>query len=176
MNRPDVQTMNGTAHRRSFLYRPGEMKPQICHRIIGEATKIETTNGALIQIVLNCSIGVMAMSTGLALIVLSAEIAGSLTNFQISGAKYRQATKQIANPTMIRISRARNSSRCSRKDMRTIPSSSGSSSSSLPEGGVGVGGFGGAPAGFGGGPGVITGFGFTGSATVATGAAGVCCS
>src|SRR5579863_8495072 len=125
--------------------------------MIGDARKIETTIGALIQMVLNCSIGVMAIRTGFALICLRAATAGARMKFQILSAKHRQTTKQTTNPRIARISRERNSSRCSRNDIRAMPSSSGSSSSSFFLGGLG--GLLGGAGGFGGGPGVMIGFG-----------------
>src|SRR3954454_20722366 len=70
----------------------------------------------------------------------NATAAGSWTILHNCSLSVRLAKKAIPNPTSARMSRLRNSSRCSRNDMRSMPSSSGSSISSAGGGGGGGGG------------------------------------
>src|SRR5947209_20270971 len=82
------------------------------------------TTGSLNQITLNCSMGSMATRWGAYPSVLSADVAGSLMKFHNGLVKARLATNATAMPINARIIRERSSSRCSRNDMRSMPSSS----------------------------------------------------
>src|SRR5215475_6009000 len=105
--------------------------------IHGDEMKIDARIGSLIHTMLNWSIGAMATSLGgLMPIFRSAYSAGSCTKSQRLLQKKRLARNAIPTPASIRRIRLRSSSRCSRNDMRNMPSSS--SPSSLGGGGGGI--------------------------------------
>src|SRR5579884_1757174 len=110
------------------------MKAQTWYRIHGDPIKIEVSSGSLNQMIMKPSMGwIMASRGGFTPRCFSAETAGSLTTVHSLSAKPRLSMKATASPMRDLIMRERSSSRCSMKDMRSMPSSS----SSLPEGGGG---------------------------------------
>src|SRR5438132_5580116 len=130
MNRPAVLKMNGAAILRSFLYRPGEMKDQIWYTIHGDARKIEQSTGSLIQMMEKLSIGaVVVRRGGTTFKNFSASTAGCLMMSHNWDENTMLAMNAIPTPQMHLMIRERSSSRCSMKDIRSMPSSSPSPSS-----------------------------------------------
>src|SRR6185295_8735005 len=141
MNRPAEMITNGAAKRRSFLYKPGATNSQIWYSIHGDAIKTEQSSGSFIQMMVNASIGLICTSVGGSTFnSLRAATAGCATTFHNSAQNVRQRMNAMPKPDNIYNSRLRRSSRCPRKDIRSIPSSSSSSSSSGLGGVGGVGG------------------------------------
>src|SRR5579864_358522 len=131
--------MKGAAQRRSRRYRPGEMKAQTWYRIQGEEMNTAQRMGSFTQMVLKASIGVICTSSGGYPSVSSAPLAGRETMVHRGLANVRLTANATATPIRHLINRERSSSRCSRNDMRNMPSSSSSPPlPPLPDGGGGV--------------------------------------
>src|SRR5579884_1156883 len=115
------------------------MKAQTWYTIQGEAAKIETSTGSFTQMIEKLSMGVIwARRGGFTCRYVSASTAGWLMMSQSWLAKIRLARNATATPHRHLMMRERSSSRCSIKDMRSMPSSSWPSSDG---GGGGGGGF-----------------------------------
>ena len=76
--------------------------------------------GSLIQITLNASMGVICTRVGLNLRVVSASLAGAVTKSHNLSVKMMLTTNATPTPIRARMMRDRSSSRCSRKDMRSM--------------------------------------------------------
>src|SRR5579871_2471736 len=115
------------------------MKDQTCHPIQGAPKNSEATSGVHTQIMEKFSIGSIAIKRASGIpVALSATKPGAITMSNNFWLKITQSKKMTPKPHSALMMRARNSSRCSRKDMRSMPPSSSSSSSSGGGGGGGV--------------------------------------
>src|SRR6266436_5331922 len=121
------EMMNGAAQRRSFLYRPGEMNAQNWYSTHGAARNSDTTSGSLNQMMEIPSVGSMAIRLGCNPSDVSAAAAGWRMMSHNCLLKEIATMNAAPSPHRQRISRARSSSKCSMKDMRSMPSSSSSS-------------------------------------------------
>ena len=95
--------------------------------------KMAVRIGNFTQMMLKASIGAICTSFGTAPILFKASVAGAVTIFHSLSQNVRLRTNATPTPPKARRMRERNSSRCSRNDMRSIPSSSGSSPESGAE-------------------------------------------
>ena len=126
----------GAAHRRSFLYSPGAMNPHTWYRIHGDAMKMAVRIGSFTHTILKASMGVIRVSLVSTFRLRRASSAGAWTSFHSSLQNVRLRMNAMPIPPSARRMRERSSSRCSRNDIRSIPSSSSPPSES--EGGGGV--------------------------------------
>src|SRR5579863_3830559 len=139
MNNPEVQVTNGTAHFFSRSYNPGAMKAHTCQRIHGAPKNREATKGVHTHMIENASITSIITNLASGIPVLRrASQPGAMRIAKSWLLKITQSKKMTPKPHNALMMRARSSSRCSRKDMRSMPPSSSSSSSSGGGGGGGV--------------------------------------